>query len=49
MSSIRYTTEKALKIIRGLPRVTLANIRDNPQSKQRVRILSLFIFMYNRK
>lgn len=30
------TTEKALKMLRNLPRVSLANIRDNPGSRQGV-------------
>lgn len=33
MSYIKHT-EKALNLIRGLPRVTLGNIRDNPGSRQ---------------
>lgn len=33
MSAI-HTTEKALKMLRSLPRVSLANIRDNPGSKK---------------
>ncbi|XP_053668340.1 39S ribosomal protein L15, mitochondrial [Anopheles marshallii] len=32
--SIKHTTEKALQMLRTLPRVTIGNIRDNPQSKQ---------------
>jgi len=34
MASTLHTTEKALKLMRQLPRVSLANIRDNPNSKQ---------------
>lgn len=36
MASTLHTTEKALKLLRQLPRVTLGNIRDNPNSKQNV-------------
>lgn len=36
MSFIK-NTEKALNIIRGLPRVSLANIRDNPGAKVKTR------------
>lgn len=32
------TTEKALKMLRSLPRVSLANIRDNPGSRQGVSV-----------
>ncbi|XP_050067439.1 39S ribosomal protein L15, mitochondrial [Anopheles maculipalpis] len=32
--SVKHTTEKALQMLRTLPRVTIGNIRDNPQSKQ---------------
>lgn len=33
MSYIKHT-EKALNLLRGLPRVSLANIRDNPGSRK---------------
>lgn len=33
MSSLRHNTERALRMLRGLPRVSLGNIRDNPGSK----------------
>uniref|UniRef100_A0A2M4BVY3 Large ribosomal subunit protein uL15m n=1 Tax=Anopheles marajoara TaxID=58244 RepID=A0A2M4BVY3_9DIPT len=33
--SVKNTTEKALQMLRTLPRVTIGNIRDNPQSKQK--------------
>lgn len=42
MASTFHTTEKALRLLRKLPRVSLANIRDNPKSKQNVNI---FIFI----
>lgn len=29
----KYTSEKALSLLRYLPRVRLNNIRDNPESK----------------
>ncbi|KAF2905083.1 hypothetical protein ILUMI_01097, partial [Ignelater luminosus] len=31
--SSRHTVDKALTILRGLPRICLSNIRDNPGSK----------------
>lgn len=31
--SSKHTTEKALHLLRYLPRVSLSNIRDNPGSK----------------
>ncbi|XP_058459947.1 large ribosomal subunit protein uL15m [Malaya genurostris] len=34
MSKIKHTTEKALLMLRSLPRVSLNNIRDNPNSKK---------------
>jgi len=34
MASTFHTTEKALKLLRKLPRISLGNIRDNPNSKQ---------------
>lgn len=37
MSATIQTTEKALRLLRNLPRVGLGNIRDNPNSKQSVR------------
>lgn len=37
MGSVKHTTEKALHLLRTLPRVSLGNIRDNPNSKQNVR------------
>lgn len=36
MGSVKHTTEKALHLLRTLPRVSLGNIRDNPNSKQNV-------------
>lgn len=36
MGSVKHTTEKALQMMRSLPRVSLGNIRDNPNSKQNV-------------
>lgn len=36
MSYIKHT-EKALKLIRGLPRVSMMNIRDNPGAKKQSR------------
>lgn len=33
MSAAKQTTEKALQLLRHLPRVQLANIRNNPNSK----------------
>lgn len=41
MASTYHTTEKALRLLRKLPRVSLANIRDNPKSKQPVNIFAL--------
>lgn len=38
MGTIKYPAEKALKLLRVLPRVALGNIRDNPNSKQNVKI-----------
>lgn len=37
MANVKHTTEKALKMLRNLPRVTLGNIRDNPKAKQNVK------------
>lgn len=37
------TTEKALKMLRNLPRVSLANIRDNPGSRQGVSFENIFL------
>ncbi|CAO1438520.1 unnamed protein product [Diamesa serratosioi] len=34
MAGIKHTTEKALKMLRTLPRVALGNIRDNPNSRK---------------
>lgn len=34
MGSVKHTTEKALKMLRSLPRVCLSNIRDNPGAKK---------------
>lgn len=34
MGSVKYTTEKALELLRFLPRVQIGNIRNNPNSKQ---------------
>lgn len=34
MSAAKQSSEKALKMLRNLPRVALGNIRDNPNSKQ---------------
>lgn len=36
MAGIKHTTEKALRMLKNLPRVSIANIRDNPNSKQNV-------------
>lgn len=36
MSHIRETADKALKMLRTLPRVQIGNIRPNPNSKQNV-------------
>lgn len=36
MAATVQTTEKALKLLRSLPRVSIGNIRDNPNSKQSV-------------
>lgn len=38
MSGVKQTAEKSLHLLRGLPRVALNNIRDNPGSKQQVNI-----------
>lgn len=34
MASVKHTTEKALQMLRSLPRVCLANIKDNPNAKK---------------
>lgn len=34
MGSAKHTTEKALELLRYLPRVQIGNIRNNPNSKQ---------------
>lgn len=34
MGSVKHTTEKALQMLRSLPRVSIANIRDNPGSRK---------------
>ncbi|CAG9808606.1 unnamed protein product [Chironomus riparius] len=34
MASVKHTTEKALQMLRSLPRVCLANIKDNPKAKK---------------
>lgn len=34
MGSSKQTTEKALQLLRYLPRVQIGNIRNNPNSKQ---------------
>lgn len=44
MGSVKHTTEKALHLLRTLPRVSLGNIRDNPNSKQNV---IFFFFVYS--
>lgn len=36
MSGITQNTEKALKMLRSLPRISLANIRPNPNSRANV-------------
>lgn len=36
MAHIRETAEKALKMLRTLPRVQIGNLRPNPDSKQNV-------------
>lgn len=33
----KQTTEKALQMLRALPRVSLGNIRDNPGTRLQVR------------
>ncbi|KAG5672740.1 hypothetical protein PVAND_002841 [Polypedilum vanderplanki] len=33
MASLKHTSEKALQMLRSLPRLSLANIRDNPHSR----------------
>lgn len=33
---IEATTERALKMLRALPRVQISNLRPNPQSKRNV-------------
>lgn len=43
MSSVKQSSEKALKMLRSLPRVSLGNIRDNPNSKQKVSTIKLCI------
>lgn len=47
MGSVKHTTEKALQMMRSLPRVSLGNIRDNPNSKQNVRKLISKIVAFN--
>lgn len=39
MGTLPPITEKALHLLRRLPRVSLSNICDNPKAKQRVRII----------
>jgi hypothetical protein len=34
MGSAKHTTEKALELLRYLPRVQIGNIRNNPNSRQ---------------
>lgn len=36
-------TEKALEMLRTLPRFSLANIKDNPKAFKRVRRIFLFL------
>lgn len=35
MGSVKHTTEKALQMLRSLPRVSLSNIRDNPGARKK--------------
>lgn len=34
--SIKQTAEKALSMLKNLPRVSLANLRDNPGTRKQV-------------
>lgn len=36
MAHLRESTDKALKLLRTLPRVQIGNLRPNPNSKQNV-------------
>lgn len=36
MAHVRETADKALKMLRTLPRVQIGNLRPNPNSKQNV-------------
>lgn len=36
MAHLRETSDKALKLLRTLPRVQIGNLRPNPNSKQNV-------------
>lgn len=50
MGTVKHTTEKALHLLRKLPRISLANIRNNPNSKQNVSakvIQEIFSILYN--
>lgn len=38
MAHFRESTDKALKLLRTLPRVQIGNLRPNPNSKQNVRL-----------
>lgn len=46
MGSVKNTAEKGLQLLRCLPRVSLGNIRDNPNSKQNVSCLQLLSYNY---
>lgn len=37
MGSVKHTTEKALLMLRSLPRVALTNVRDNPGARQKTK------------
>lgn len=47
MGSVKHTTEKAIQMMRTLPRVSLGNIRDNPNSKQNVSVGLLRLLLLN--
>lgn len=40
MANLRETADRALKMLRTLPRVQISNIRPNPNSKQNVSKIS---------
>lgn len=39
MANVRESADKALKMLRTLPRVQIGNLRPNPNSKQNVRTI----------